>query len=84
MAEQINKINESLYQANIDLVDKNKKLENEIEKLKLRLETEIDISNGMLETIERAIEYIEIIQHNESYGVKEKDYLKLLDILKGE
>jgi len=34
--------------------------------------------------IDEAIEYIEIIQYNESYGVKEKDYLKLLDILKGE
>ena len=33
--------------------------------------------------IDKAIEYIEIIQYNESYGVKEKDYLKLLDILKG-
>lgn len=35
------------------------------------------------EKIEKAIEYIEIIQYNESYGVKEKDYLNLLDILKG-
>lgn len=34
--------------------------------------------------IDRAIEYIEIIQYNEEYGVKEKDYLNLLDILKGE
>lgn len=58
MAEQINKINESLYQANIDLVDKNKKLESEIEKLKQRLEIEIDISNGMLEAIDKAIEII--------------------------
>lgn len=33
--------------------------------------------------IEEAEEYIEIIQYNEIYGVKEKDYLTLLDILKG-
>ena len=38
---------------------------------------------GLKSIINKAIEYIEIIQYNESYGVKEKDYLKLLDILKG-
>ena len=58
MAEQINKINENLYQANVDLVDKNKKLENEIIKLKERLEVEIDISDGMLKSIDKAIEYL--------------------------
>lgn len=87
MAEQINKINESLYQANIDLVDKNKKLENEIEKLKQRLEVEIDISDGMLKTIDRAIEYIKeygdieniFIPTNISY----KASIELLEILKG-
>ena len=87
MAEQINKINENLYQANIDLVDKNKKLENEIEKLKQRLEVEIDISDGMLKTIDRAIEYIKeygdieniFIPTNISY----KASIELLEILKG-
>ena len=38
---------------------------------------------GLQDRIDKAIDYIEIIQYNESYGVKEKDYLKLLDILKG-
>lgn len=88
MAEQINKINESLYQANIDLVDKNKKLENEIEKLKQRLEVEIDISNGMLKTIDKAIEFI----YENAYDTERKDCIddlwgeipKLLKILKGE
>ena len=87
MAEQINKINESLYQANIDLIDKNKKLESEIEKLKQRLEIEIDISDGMLKTIDRAIEYIKeygdieniFIPTNISY----KASIELLEILKG-
>lgn len=87
MAEQINKINESLYQANIDLIDKNKKLESEIEKLKQRLEVEIDISDGMLKTIDRAIEYIKeygdieniFIPTNISY----KASIELLEILKG-
>lgn len=87
MAEQINKINENLYQANIDLVDKNKKLESEIEKLKQRLEVEIDISDGMLKTIDRAIEYIKeygdieniFIPTNISY----KASIELLEILKG-
>ena len=37
----------------------------------------------LVNIILKAIDYIEIIQYNESYGVKEKDYLKLLDILKG-
>ena len=88
MAEQINKINESLYQANIDLVDKNKKLENEMEKLKQRLEVEIDISNGMLEAIDKAIEVI-----NKGLNIN-SDYVdydygtellrqELLEILKG-
>ena len=88
MAEQINKINESLYQANIDLVDKNKKLESEIEKLKQRLEIEIDISNGMLEAIDKAIEVI-----NKGLNIN-SDYVdydygaellrqELLEILKG-
>lgn len=88
MAEQINKINESLYQANIDLVDKNKKLENEIEKLKQRLEVEIDISDGMLKTIDKAIEFI----YENAYDTERKDCIddlwgeipKLLKILKGE
>lgn len=34
-------------------------------------------------TIDKAINYIEIIDNNESYGVKEKDYTNLLDILNG-
>ena len=34
--------------------------------------------------IDRALDYIELIQYNESYGVKEKDYLELVDILKGD
>lgn len=33
--------------------------------------------------INRALEYIEIIENNESYGVKEKDYNNLVDILQG-
>lgn len=34
--------------------------------------------------ISDAKDYIELIQYNESYGVKEKDYLELLDILDKE
>ena len=89
MAEQINKINESLYQANIDLVDKNKKLENEIEKLKQRLEIEIDISDGMLKTIDRAIDFLKknaCIDEDVEYFCDDLRYdecKKLLDILKG-
>lgn len=77
MAEQINKINENLYQANIDLVDKNKKLENEIEKLKQRLEVEIDISDGMLKTIDRAKELM-----NEYRYTKVEEYWKIIEFFK--
>lgn len=42
------------------------------------LKQEIERLNNI---INEAIDYIELIQYNESYGVKEKDYLKLLDIL---
>jgi len=88
MAEQINKINENLYQANIDLVDKNKKLENEIARLKQSLEIEIDISDGMLKAIDRAIEYIETIVKNTPSSTRKDyanmiliDYKKVLEIL---
>ena len=88
MAEHIDKINESLYQANIDLVDKNKKLENEIEKLKQSLEIEIDISDGMLKAIDKAIEYIETIVKNTPSSTRKDyanmiliDYKKVLEIL---
>ena len=88
MAEQMDKINENLYQANIDLVDKNKKLENEIEKLKQRLEIEIDISDGMLKAIDKAIEYIETIVKNTPSSTRKDyanmiliDYKKVLEIL---
>ena len=77
MAEQINKINENLYQANVDLVDKNKKLENEIIKLKERLEVEIDISDGMLKAIDKAIEYCE---NNKEFTPRLED---IIEILKG-
>ena len=77
MAEQINKINENLYQANVDLVDKNKKLENEIIKLKERLEVEIDISDGMLKSIDKAIEYCE---NNKEFTPRLED---IIEILKG-
>ena len=85
MAEQINKINESLYQANIDLVDKNKKLESEIEKLKQRLEIEIDISDGMLKTIDRIEELMNEYRYTkvEEYGKIIEFFKKLKDILKG-
>ena len=68
--ESMGQINDRLYQANIDLVDKNTLLEEDKAILQKR--------------IKRAIDYIELIQYNESYGVKEKDYLQLLDILKGD
>lgn len=91
MAEQIYKINENLYQANIDLVDKNKKLENEIEKLKQRLEVEIDISDGMLKAIDKAVEYIKTIVKNTPSSMRKNyanmlliDYKKLLEILEGD
>lgn len=61
---------ERIYKANIKLVDENSALK----KYTKELENKID----------RAIEYIEIIEYNESYGVKEKDYNELLDILKGD
>lgn len=85
MAEQINKINESLYQANIDLIDKNKKLESEIEKLKQRLEIEIDISDGMLKTIDRIEELMNEYRYTkvEEYGKIIEFFKKLKDILKG-
>jgi len=85
MAEQINKINENLYQANIDLVDKNKKLENEIEKLKQRLEVEIDISDGMLKTIDKAKELMNEYRYTkiEEYEKIIEFYKKLEEILKG-
>ena len=85
MAEQINKINESLYQVNIDLIDKNKKLESEIEKLKQRLEIEIDISDGMLKTIDRIEELMNEYRYTkvEEYGKIIEFFKKLKDILKG-
>ncbi len=58
------------------------KLTKKIIELKKYNKQLIEENNKLNRIIELAIEYIEIIQHNESYGVKEKDYLKLLDILK--
>lgn len=55
-------------------------LNEELEKKNEELVKENERLNSI---IKEAIDYIEIIQYNESYGVKEKDYLNLLDILKG-
>ena len=51
----------------------------EIERLKKELEIEKDISDGMLETIEKAIEYID--RRDIEWGSEEHN--KLLSILKG-
>lgn len=51
----------------------------EIERLKKELEIEKDISDGMLETIDKAIEYID--RRDIEWGSEEHN--KLLSILKG-
>ena len=53
----------------------------EIERLKKELEIEKDISDGMLETIDEAREYIESYMPN--YDFDKTNLIKLLDILKG-
>ena len=62
----------------------------EIEKLKQRLEVEIDISDGMLKTIDKAVEYIKTIVKNTPSSMRKNyanmlliDYKKLLEILEG-
>ena len=64
------RFNEKMYQANIKLVDENSMLK--------------DYTKTLERRIDKALNYIEIIQYNETYGVKEKDYLELIDILKGD
>lgn len=61
----------------------------EIERLKKELEIEKDISDGMLETIDEAIEYIE--KHTKEGIIKDKKYFyspeqaqDILEILKKE
>lgn len=56
-----------------------KEKDKEIDKLKKELEIEKDISDGMLETIDKAIEYID--RRDIEWGSKEHN--KLLSILKG-
>ena len=53
----------------------------EIERLKKELEIEKDISDGMLETIDEAREYIESYMPN--YDFDKTNLIKLLEILKG-
>ena len=53
----------------------------EIERLKKELEIEKDISDGMLETIDEAREYIESYMPN--YDFDKTNLIKLLGILKG-
>ena len=65
-----------------DLLSRIAKLEYEVERLEKELEIEKDISDGMLETIENAIEYIELGINFDSLGVA-RTKRKLLEILKG-
>ena len=65
-----------------------KEKDKEIKRLKKELEIEKDISDGMLETIDKAIEYIESDYILEEVGIN-KSYItidkeKLLEILKKE
>ena len=53
----------------------------EIERLKKELEIEKDISDGMLETIDEAREYIESYMPN--YDFDKTNLIKLLEILQG-
>ena len=76
---------EDLQIANDNLYSANQMLEKEIERLKKELEIEKDISDGMLEARDKAIEYIE-----ERYNCEvlthtfDKDNVgELLEILKG-
>lgn len=71
------------------LVNENEILQEEIERLKKELEIEKDISDGMLETIDEAIEYIE--KHTKEGIIKDKKYFyspeqaqDILEILKKE
>lgn len=44
----------------------------------------VNLANELKERIDRALEYIEIMEYNESYGKKYVDYHELIDILKGD
>ena len=63
-----------------ELLIKIAKLEYEVERLDKELEIEKDISDGMLETIEKAKEYIELGINFDSLGVA-RTKRKLLEIL---
>ena len=78
---------EDIKIANDNLYSANKMLEKEIESLKKELEIEKDISEGMLETIDKAIEFI----YENAYDTERQNCIDdlwgeiptLLDILKG-
>ena len=81
--EQI--IIKDLYKA----MKRNNEKQEEIERLKKELEIEKDISDGMLETIEKAKDYIkEHIRIDDEYPdymeMLLEEYKELLEILKGE
>ena len=76
---------EDLQIANDNLYSANQMLEKEIERLKKELEIEKDISDGMLETIDEAIEYIEERYNGEvlTHTFDKDNVGELLNILKG-
>ena len=70
---------------NMNCDDKIKEQQEEIERLKKELEIEKDISDGMLEAIDKAIEYIEERYNGEvlTHTFDKDNVGELLNILKG-
>lgn len=69
----------TLVDANVSLVDENKDLKEEIERLNNRLKTSNDTCNYLRNTIDKAIEYMD--RRDLEWGSDEHD--KMIDILKG-
>ena len=69
----------TLVDANVNLVDENKDLKEEIERLNMRLKTSNDTCNYLRNTIDKAIEYMD--RRDLEWGSDEHD--KMIDILKG-
>jgi predicted nucleic acid-binding Zn-ribbon protein len=85
--EYSNHCEEQMRKTITNLEYKTTTLEEETKELKQRLEVEIDISNGMLKTIDKAIEFIYENAYDEEREICIDDLWgeipKLLDILKG-
>ena len=79
-----NEYKETIAQ-NMKLVVENHDLKEKIERLKKELEIEKDISDGMLETIDEAREYIEERYNGEvlTHTFDKDNVGELLEILKG-